>query len=72
MPPLSNPASITSEVEDYEKANCGSTIYKSNSYHHTSSMILVIDRTRALSETNRTELFGHSLPETTELNRTEL
>ena len=39
MPPLSNPASITSEVEDYEKANCGSTIYKSNSHHHTSSMI---------------------------------
>ena len=33
---------------------------------------LVIDRTLALSETYRTELFGHSLPETTELNRTEL
>ena len=33
---------------------------------------IVIDRTMALSETCRTELFGHSLSETTELNRTEL
>ena len=35
-------------------------------------LTLVIDRTMALSETCRTELFGHSLSETTELNRTEL
>ena len=35
-------------------------------------IVVVIDRTWALSETNRTELFGHSLPETTELNQTEL
>ena len=32
----------------------------------------MIDRTWALSETNRTELFSHSLSETTELNQTEL
>ena len=32
----------------------------------------MVDLTWALSETNRTEIFGHSLSETTELNRTEL
>ena len=36
------------------------------------SLTLVIDRTWASSETNRTELFGHSLSETPEPNRTEL
>ena len=30
----------------------------------------MVNRTRALSETNRSELFEHSLPETTEPNRT--
>ena len=33
-------------------------------------MIVVIDQTWVLSETNQTELFGHSLSETPEPNRT--